>query len=210
MTSTTPRSGRKRLFLAVGTLLGIAALTTAAAFTDFANLNLGNGTSDSGIGGENRFNIQVVGTDTNGVPVPGTWQEANTAAGVNIKVPGANTITPGDTVTTAIPFKNESPALLAKVSFSLQERAGFTSDPAIRAALRYTIALNGTAITGASNVTQDAVSNLDLGTYAANGGSGVLTVTVTLPDQGSAAANNALQGKISYVQAHFAAISVQP
>lgn len=200
-------SGRKRMVAALGALLGITGLVTAAAFTDFANLNLGNGTDDSGIGGNNRFNIQVVGTDATGNPQPGTWQEANTATGVNINVPGADTITPGDSVSVAIPFRNESPALSAAVTFSLQDRPGHTSDPDIAAALRYTILLDGTALV--TDVNQASVADLDLGTYAV-GDQGTLAVTITLPDQGTEAANNALQGQLSYAQAHFDATSVQP
>jgi hypothetical protein len=200
-------SGRKRTFLAGGALLGVTALLTAASFTDFANLNLGNGTDDSGFGGNNRFNIQVVGTDASGLPVADTWQEANTAAGVNIKIPGADLITPGDTVSVNIPFRNESPELSASISFSLKDRAGHTSSPALDAALRYTITLDGTAIV--TNVPKSSVDALNLGTYA-KGAKGVLGVRVTLPDQGSAAANNEMQGLISYVQAHFDATSVKP
>ncbi|MDQ1129968.1 hypothetical protein [Microbacterium sp. SORGH_AS_0888] len=199
--------GTKRLIIAGGSLLAVAGLVTAAAFTDFANLNLGDGTDDSGVGGNNRFNIQVVGTDANGVPVPGEWQEADTAAGVNIAVPGADLITPGDTVSVDIPFRNESPVLSADISFSLQDRPGYVSDAAIAAALRYTIQLDGTDIV--TNVAQSAVDDLDLGTYL-TGTQGTLTVEISLPDQGSAAANNALQGEVSYVQAHFDATSVQP
>lgn len=198
--------GTKRLVVAGGALLAVAGMLTAAAFTDFANLNLGG---DTGIGGDNtRFNIQVVGTDaTTNAPVPGTWQEANTAEGVNIAVPGADLITPGDTVSVAIPFRNESPALSADIAFSLQDRPGATSDADIAAALRYTIELDGTALV--TDATQAAVDDLDLGVYT-TGTSGVLTVKVSLPDQGSVAANNALQGKSSHVQAHFDASSVQP
>jgi len=200
-------TGRKRAFLTGGALLGVTALLTAAAFTDFANLNIGNGTDDSGLGGNNRFNIQVVGTDAAGLPVPGTWQEANTAAGVNIKVPGADLITPGDTVSVEIPFRNESPALSAAINFSLKDRAGKTSSPALAAALRYTVTLDGVAI--ATNVTQAAVSALNLGTFV-HGDEAILGVSISLPDQGSAEANNALQGQVSYVQAHFDATSVNP
>ncbi len=204
MTITT---GRKRAILAGGTALVAAGLVTAAAFTDVANLNLGTGTDDSGIGGDTRFNIQVVGTDADGLPVAGTWQEADTAEGVSIAVPGADLITPGDTVSVSIPFRNESPVLSADLAFSLQDRPGSTSDAGIAAALRYTVTLDGTAL--ATNVTQAAVDALDLDVYA-TGESGVLDVAITLPDQGSAAANNALQGQVSYVQAHFDATSVQP
>lgn len=203
---TKINSGRKRTFLAGGALLGVTALLTAASFTDFANLNIGNA-GDSGFGGNNRFNIQVVGTDSSGFPVADTWQEANTAAGVNIKIPGADLITPGDTVSVNIPFRNESPELSASISFSLKDRAGYASSPALDAALRYTITLDGGAIV--TNVPKSSVDALNLGTYA-KGAKGVLGVSVTLPDQGSAAANNAMQGLISYVQAHFDATSVKP
>ncbi|KXC06627.1 MULTISPECIES: hypothetical protein [Microbacterium] len=206
MAHTTSR-GTKRLVVAGGSLLAVAGLITAAAFTDYANLNLGNGTDD-GIGGENaRFNIQVVGTDDAGVPVPGTWQEANTPEGVNIAVPGADLITPGDTISVDIPFRNESPALSADIAFSLQDRPGYVSDAQIAEALRYSVLVDGVAIV--TDATQAVVADLDLGLYT-SGQDGVLTVSITLPDQGSNDANNALQGQISYVQAHFDAASVQP
>lgn len=205
--STTTSHGRKRMYLAAGSLVGVAALVTAASFTDFANLNLGNGSDDSGIGGNNRFNIQVVGTDAAGNPVVGTWQEAATAEGVDIAVPGADVITPGDTVSVSIPFRNESPVLTADMAFSLQDRAGSTSDATIADALRYTVSLDGTALV--TDATQAAVADLDLGDLA-SGEEGVLALSISLPDQGSADANNALQGQVSYVQAHFDAISVEP
>jgi len=208
MSTKTGVSGRKRVIVAGGALLAAAGLVTAAAFTDFANLNLGNGTDDSGVGGNNRFNIQVVNTDASGNPIPGEWQEANTEAGVNINVPGSELITPGDTISVDIPFRNESPALNAKISFSLQDRAGKTSDPAIAAALRYTVKL-GSDPAIVTNVTQAAVNALDLGLYTP-GEEQTLTISISLPDQGSAAANNALQGEVSYVQAHFGAVSAQP
>ncbi|MGC4151974.1 MAG: hypothetical protein QM628_02695 [Propionicimonas sp.] len=199
------KRGLSRLVAAAGALAAVAALATAAAFTDFANLNIGNGTDDSGIGGNNRFNIQVVGTDIDGNPVVGTWQEADTEAGVNINLPGADVITPGDTVSVEIPFRNESPELGADIAFSLQDRPGYASDAEIADALRYTIELDGSAVV--SSVPQSGVADLDLGVWVAGDG-GVLKVTVTLPDQGSPAANNALQNKVAYVQAHFDATSV--
>lgn len=207
MSTSTTSNGRKRMYLAAGSLVGVAALVTAASFTDFANLNLGNGSDDSGIGGNNRFNIQVVGTDDDGNPVVGTWQEAATAEGVNINVPGADLITPGDTVSVSIPFRNESPVLTADLAFSLQDRPGFTSDATIADALRYTVTLDGSVLV--TDATQATVAGLDLGELT-TGDEGVLALSISLPDQGSAAANNALQGQVSYVQAHFDAISVQP
>ncbi|MBP6685530.1 MAG: hypothetical protein KA158_08915 [Leucobacter sp.] len=208
MSSQVPKArGKKRLMIAGGATLAIGALITAAAFTDFANLNLGNGTKDSGIGGNNEFNIEVVGTDSSGNPVPGTWQDANTIEGVDINVPGADSITPGETVSVDIPFRNASPKLTADIQFDLQDRPGKTSDPAIAAALRYTVELNGTSLVSAA--TQATVKDLDLGKYV-TGEEGMLRLVIALPDQGSETANNALQKQVSYVQAHFEASSVKP
>lgn len=199
--------GTKRLIIAGSATLAVGALITAAAFTDFANLNIGNGTDDSGVGGNNRFNIQVVGTDSAGNPVPGTWQEANTEEGVNVNVPGADIIMPGETVSVDIPFRNESPRLAAEIQFALQDRPGKVSGAEIAAALRYTVALDGTALV--SDATQASVKALDLGTYLTEE-EGTLTLSISLPDQGSQEANNALQGQVSFVQAHFDASSVKP
>ncbi|MGJ4845139.1 hypothetical protein [Leifsonia sp. Le1] len=61
------RSSRKRAFLALGAVVAVGAGITAAAFTDFANLNLGA----NGIGAD-QYNIQVVDTDpVTGVQNPG-------------------------------------------------------------------------------------------------------------------------------------------
>lgn len=206
MTAQKAQTDRKRIMIAGGSLLAVALLATAAAFTDFANLNLGNG-AGGGIGGDNRFNIEVVGTDATGAPVPGTWQDANTVEGVDILVVGAEEITPGDTLGVEIPFRNESPKLSADIDFKLQDRPNLTSDPEMRDLLRYTVTLDGNAI--ATNQTQDQVNALDLGVYPAKA-EATLALSITLPDQGSQAANNALQGKVSYVQAHFNAESVTP
>ena len=64
-----------------GTLLGVAALVTAAAFTDSAYLNLGGGDGDDGIGGsKNTFDIQVVDTDpATNAPLAGTYADADAA-----------------------------------------------------------------------------------------------------------------------------------
>lgn len=205
MTQNTQKTGRKRVLIAAGSLLGIAALAVAAAFTDFANLNLGNGT-DGGIGGgDNTFNIQVVGTDENGVPVPGTWQEADVVEGVDIALLGADTITPGDTISVDIPVLNDSPKLAADVNLSLGDVPGRVSDSDYAEQLRYTITVDGAAVI--SNAKQSAVSNLDLVELTA-GADSTVGVAITLLDQGSSEANNALQGKTAHVQAQFTAESV--
>ncbi|MBF0720844.1 hypothetical protein [Sanguibacter inulinus] len=206
MSTQNTSHGRKRMYLAAGSLVGVAALVTAAAFTDFANLNLTSGSDDSGIGGNNRFNIQVVGTDDEGTPVPGSWQEAATTEGVDITLPGSDLIAPGDTLSVSIPFRNESPVLGADLTFTLQDRPGSTSDTGIAEALRYTLSVDGTALV--TDVPQAAVAGIALGQLLAGEGS-VLDLSVTLPDQGSDAANNTLQGQVFYVQAHLDAASTQ-
>ncbi|QTX03319.1 hypothetical protein [Agromyces archimandritae] len=214
---TRKPAGKKRLIIAGGAVLAAGALATAAAFTDIANLNLGGGTEDSGIGGNNRFNIQVVGTDTAGDPVPGTWQEADTAEGVDIRVPGADVLYPGAApVTVDIPFKNDSPVLSAAIDLDIVSStpAGVTrsaeeqaADALIAAGLRYTVAVDNDVL--ASGVPYSDIDDLDLGTYEAGSG-GELTLTIELPGQGSPAADNALQGGIFWAQAHFDAASVTP
>lgn len=208
MTTPASKKGKKRALLAGGSLVIVAALATAAAFTDFANLNLGS--NGEGIGGNNRFNIQVVGTNALGVPVPGTWQEANTEAGVDINVAGADVLTPGDTVSVDIPFRNESPVLTADIKVNLRDQPGKTSDAVMVNALRFTIEVTNAAGTvttplSAGTYTQ-AKTVLSLGDYTA-AKEGKVRITITLPDQGSAAANNALNGKVAYIQAHFDATS---
>ncbi|MFF8816973.1 hypothetical protein ACF07D_03090 [Leucobacter sp. NPDC015123] len=204
MTKVNQKSGRKRVLIAAGSLLGVGALAVAAAFTDFANLNLGNGTGGGIGGGDNTFNIMVVGTDADGVPVPGTWQEADTPEGVDIALTGADTITPGDTIFVDIPVLNDSPKLSADLSLTLGDVPGKSSDADYASQLRYTITVDGTDV--ATNATQAAVNALSLATLAAADESSV-KVAVTLLDQGSAAANNALQGKSAFVQAQFEAES---
>lgn len=198
------KSGQKRVLIAAGSLLGVGALAVAAAFTDFANLNLGNGTGGGIGGGDNTFNIMVVGTDTQGVPVPGTWQEADTAEGVDIALVGADTITPGDTISVDIPVLNDSPKLAADLSLTLGDVPGKASDTDYASQLRYTVTVDGTDVT--TNATQSAVNALGLTQIAATADSNV-KIAVTLLDQGSAAANNALQGKSAFVQAQFKAES---
>lgn len=201
------KTGRKRIYVAGGALLAVAALATTAAFNDFANLNIGNGTDDSGIGGNNRFNIQVVATDAVGAPIAGQWQEADTADGVNIAVPGADTLTPGDTISVDIPFRNESPKLSAEIDLSLNDRAGKASDPEMANALRYSVVVDGVSLL--NNGTQAQFNALDAGTFAAGTESSV-RLSISLPDQGSPAANNALSEKVSFAQLHFNADSVTP
>lgn len=208
-------SPRKKVILSVAALAGVGVLATTAAFTDFANLNLGNGADGSGIGG-GAFNIQVVGTDADNLPVPGTWQEADTAQGVDIAVPGADTITPGDTISVEIPYLNDSATLGADIAVWMNEVPGKTSDATYLGQLRFTVKdATGTAITGASNLTFDAFNELSEAanltpTALAAGADSKLTLEIKLESLGDDAANQALNGGTAYVQLHFDATSVAP
>ncbi|WP_157993015.1 hypothetical protein [Leucobacter luti] len=100
-------SGKARAALAVGSLLGVAALATTAAFTDFANINLGSG--GEGIGSSSKFDIAVVDTDD-------TVLQADTEAGVDWVIPGADSFVPGRTLTTTIPVFNNSKTITGDLS----------------------------------------------------------------------------------------------
>lgn len=218
-------SARTRLVLSIGAVAGVGALVTAASFTDFANLNLGNGTDGSGIGA-GTFNIQVVGTDAAGAPVAGTWQEADLPEGVDIAIPGADTITPGDTIEVTLPYRNASASLGADIDLWLNEVPGQTSSPAYLAALRFTV-LDGDGAVLVSDLTFDqlnagsAAEKISLTDALADGAlaagdEDAITVEVSLVDYDADNAtgdadgmtNDVLNGGLAYVQLHWDAVSV--
>lgn len=222
-------TGRKRAIIAGGSLLGVAALITAAAFTDSAYLNLGNGNGDNGIGGDaNAFNVKVVETaPTTNLPLAtdftaandgNLWQEADKpgADGVTIGIDGADTITPGDTVSTSIPFLNDSKKLAGGLTFSLAESPKGTSSAApagetksMAELLRYTVTVkdsDGNVTKTYSDLSQSAVSGLNLGEYAAKDG-GSVDLALTWTTSGIVDANN-YQGSVAFVQAQFVGTSV--
>lgn len=228
-TNTPRKSYRKRTAIAAGSLLGVAALITAAAFNDSAFLNFGNGNGGDGIGGgKNAFDIQVVDTaPTTNLPLAATyaaadkdalWQQADKAGadGVTIGIKGAETITPGDTISTSIPFKNDSPELAGDLVFSLANSPKGTSSavPAgetksMADLLNYSVVVKdaaGNTTATYSDLTQAKVKNLDLGEYAAGTG-GSVDVSITWTTAGIVDANN-YQGDSAFVQAQFVGSSV--
>lgn len=213
MTQTKPRTtGRKRLIIAAGVLLGLGALTTAAYFTDFANINLNGAADGSGIGGNNDFSISVGKTDTDGVLVtPRAWVPANTSTGIDYTIDGADALYPGGpSASVVIPVKNTSTSLASIVKLKIQDQPGPpASDVDMQNALRYTIKLNGTQV-GTANMTQTAAANLDLFTAAAPlefGDTAEIEVIVTLPNQTTQALDDALNGLTAYVRVHLDAQS---
>lgn len=228
-TNTPRKSYRKRAAIAAGSLLGVAALITAAAFNDSAFLNFGNGEGGEGIGGgDNTFDIQVVDTaDTTNLPLAGTfadaetggfWQQADKpgADGVTIGIPNADVMTPGDTISTSIPFKNDSKKLGGDLVFSLADspKGSSSAVPAgetqsMAQLLRYSVEVKdaaGATTATYSDLTQAEVDNLDLGEYDAGTG-GTVSVSITWTTAGISDVNN-YQGNVAFVQAQFVGTSV--
>lgn len=172
--------GKKRALLAGGTLLAVISLATVAAFTDFANLNLGNGTEGSGIGNPDKFDIAVV-LPTNVI------EQADTAAGYDWEVAGADKLTPGGSVTTTIPVFNNTPSYGGKTDFAIELLNGdgsIGSAPNIVQFLRFTAKVDGATVF--TDVTWDQAQGT-LGVLAARGGAALATgATYSVGDAGSA------------------------
>ncbi|MEB4616643.1 hypothetical protein [Leucobacter sp. M11] len=137
--SAPARTGRKRLVLAGGAILLVAVLATAAAFTDFARLNLGTGAEGSGVGNPDRFDIAVVLPDQ-------TVEQADSAAGYDWAVPGAELLVPGGSVQTTIPVFNNTPSTVADLDVSIEllnEDGSVTDRPNITRFLRFTAEVAG-------------------------------------------------------------------
>ncbi|MFC6356465.1 hypothetical protein [Luethyella okanaganae] len=185
------RTGTKRILLASGALLGIGALFTAAAYNDTANLNLGSGTSSSGIGYPNRFDIGIVLPDN-------TVEQADTASGFDWTIAGSDQLVPGSSITTTIPVFNNTPDLRAAVDFKvlLRNTDGSVGPgvPNITRFLRFTASRNGTALF--SDVTWNAASGT-LGTLAARGSTALAEGAVYT--NGAAGSSTPLILKISYL-----------
>lgn len=208
------RSSRKRAFLALGAVVAVGAGITAAAFTDFANLNLGA----NGIGAD-QYNIQVVDTDpVTGTQIPGAWQEANTVAGAPIELVGAQTLYPGSApISVDIPVRNASTSLGSTLTLSLAQlpdAGADVTDPNYLSSLRFSYSqaatsVDGTAITG-TDLTYAQLNAVALNGLAAGEESSV-TITVRLLDQaesGAAFDDNSLNGSKAFIQAQFNGTSV--
>ncbi|WP_085368133.1 hypothetical protein [Leifsonia sp. NCR5] len=208
------RSSRKRAFLALGAVVAVGAGITAAAFTDFANLNLGA----NGIGAD-QYNIQVVDTDpVTGVQNPGSWQEADTPAGAPIELVGAQTLFPGSAaISVDIPVRNASTTLGSTLTLTLAQlpdAGANVTDANYLSSLRFSYAqaatsVDGTAISG-TDLTFAQLNDVALNGLAAGEESSV-TITVRLLDQaesGAAFDDNSLNGAKAFVQAQFNGTSV--
>jgi hypothetical protein len=203
------KSRRTRAVIGLGAVVAIAAGVTAAAFTDFANLNLGA----NGIGAD-QYNIQVVDTDpVTGAQIPGSWQEADTAAGAPIELVGANTLFPGSTpISVDIPVRNASATLNSTLSLGLvqlPDNAPAITDPDYLSSLRFTITQPATSL-GATPISATDQTFAQLSTLALNGlaagEESSVTIEVRLLTQaesGSSFTDNDLNGAKAYLQAQF-------
>lgn len=125
------RSGRKRAVVAAGALLGVAALATGAAFTDFGLLNINGGGADGGLGGaDNRYNIQVSAGQENTVDSVAAWIEANPDAADVAPVAGADSLVPGGApIYVKLPVRNDSPTFSSKLSLAFEDVTGAAATP---------------------------------------------------------------------------------
>lgn len=197
--STPPRrpTSTKKVVLAWGTLVGVGALATTAAFTDQAFLNLGT----DGLGGEDTtYNIQVGATDADGAFVPGEWQEADVPVGVDIAIDGASTIFPGSApITVDIPVRNDSPLFGSTLALQLNDVGGAETDAAFRDALLFDVADAGGASATDLTFATLSTTGFPLSPLAVDEETTV-TLTISLP---SGDDDNALQGLGALLQAQF-------
>ncbi|MFC4244163.1 hypothetical protein ACFOYW_12335 [Gryllotalpicola reticulitermitis] len=202
------------LFFGVLAAVGIAAVTTAA-FTDseYAGFN-----STGGGLGAATWNIQVAGDsgawlDTTSPLTPGTADNLATdtaapavVAGSSVGNVAANNLIPGDATTNQTftftvrnaPNSTQS-AVIDDFKLVLDTNAG-TSDTALLSALQFSVS------DGSATVTQQSYTDLAAGVdlskpHLAPGDVQSYTVVVSLPDQGSATANAALQGQAAFLTA---------
>ncbi len=109
--SSQRRSGITRAALAGGVLLGGGALLTWAAYSDYANVNLGGGSE--GIGSSSKFDIAIVDAE-------GKVQQADSDAGFDWEIPNAESFVPGRTVTAAVPVFNNSKTYSGELSLTVE------------------------------------------------------------------------------------------
>lgn len=217
-TGTAPedRRRRRKALLAWGSLAGVAALTTTAAFTDVARLNLGAG----GIGGaDSTYNLQVGATDAAGAFVAGQWQEADGPAGVPIALLGDRPLAPGTgQLGVSIPVRNDSPTFGSTVTLSVDQLpddvdGDRVTDPRYLSSLRFQVTMGGTSTGGTffqDDLTFEEVQDLRLNGLAAEE-EGYVVVAVTLLSQAQSGASHAdheLNGAGAYLQLRLDGASV--
>lgn len=183
------RSGAVRALLAVtaAALVSSVALT-AASYTDHAAANFGNGTTNSGIGNPNRFDIAV--RDSMGV-----LQDASTpASAVLLPLTSGTAFTETTPVVFEATFANRAPGIAGDLVFSIYDPDDTGATDLFRS-LRYTLYLAGSSTPVVANATADAL-NLAAATSSdvAPGGSVLVRLeAVIAPGAGMSVAGQSTQ-----------------
>lgn len=197
-------SGRKRLYIAGGSVLVAAALLTAAAFTDIANINLGAG---SGIGvGDSSFALLVPDVDEDGnIVMPSGedgWVSAASGEGISYNIPGADALEPNSSVSISFPVRNASPTLDGQLSVAINAMDADPSPVADVLLFSVEYADDSGTTTLFEDVNLDG-ANAALAEVLSAGTIGTFTVTVTLPNDVDAA----LQGQTTNLRFVLNAVS---
>ena len=126
MVRTHSHRGRVRLALASGGLVSLVALTTTAAFTDFADL------AAQVDGTRNTLDIVAAGSaDPTWSPGPRDWAQADDEA-LLIDLGDSTELPPGSTRLIRIAVKNDSPRVNGDIALTLSDPdpLGDETDPA--------------------------------------------------------------------------------
>ncbi|RKS90180.1 hypothetical protein DEU37_1500 [Microbacterium sp. AG790] len=198
---STARLGTRRLVLASGALIAASALATAAAFVDYADVNV------SLDGTRNTFDIRTAGSDSpTWEPTAADWEQGNPTA-YEVSLRSGATLAPGGSLAVRIGAQNSSPSLAGLLSLTITDPQprGNATDPRTGAYLELFDQLVFTVRQG-STVLFDHVPATALQTYRwaeplPAGDDVVLDVLIELPS----AVDNRWQGASTAVLFHFEA-----
>ncbi|MEJ6490024.1 hypothetical protein PQI23_09840 [Leucobacter sp. USCH14] len=214
---TTRSTGKKRLIIAGGALIGVGALATVAAFTDFGLLNLGG---DGGFGGpDNAYNIQVSAGQEDTVAGVANWIEANPEAVDVVPIEGADALVPGGApVDVNIPVLNASPTFGSTLEVAIEDTTPADADTTQEARntsyaslVRISIAQVADASTAPTTwVIEDAtISEANTALNDLDAEAGIVTVVrVGLAEGATQEETNAANGGMVNLQARFDGTSV--
>ncbi|MCA4134032.1 hypothetical protein [Arthrobacter sp. M4] len=147
--------GRKRLILILGAgALVIGATTTAAAYTDFARLNLGTGAAGSGLGNPNRFDIAVKDSAN-------ALQDAETPAdAVVLPLTSGAAFSESAPVQFDVTVANRTPGVTGDLAVTLYDPDAQTDD--LFDTLRFSVYLDGAATPAIANASAQQVNQAGL------------------------------------------------
>lgn len=216
-TTSTKKSGRKRAIITGGVLLGAGALITAAAFTDFALLDI-NG--EGGFGGsENAYNITVSTGQEPKVAEVTNWVEANPDAESVAPIDGADSLFPGgDPLYVNLPVMNASQTMKSTLDITLELTTAVDADPAQQlkneayaGLMRFQVAQvdDATGVPGSWVTVSDLsfgpngkTATVNLADLDASAGS-IVVLRVALDEGANQGETNAANGGTAAVQARF-------